>query len=73
MALEEIAYFPILGRPLLVWLGLSTIIFVILTAITGYFIFRGRLKINITWHFRLAYISIALAATHGILAMATGL
>jgi hypothetical protein len=65
--LEEISYYLILGLPFILYLGIITIIFFIITATLALFKRKGLIKISINWHYRLAYISIFLAIIHGIL------
>ena len=60
-----LGYTLILGKPLIFWLGLATFIFVLLTAILGYMVFKGK-KASFKWHTRLAWISLILAGLHGL-------
>ncbi len=65
--LEDITYYLILGIPFIVYIGIITITFIFLTAIIAILKRRGKIKISIKWHYRLAYVSILLATIHGIL------
>lgn len=64
---QEITYFLIFGIPFIVYLGIVTIIMFIITALLALLKKKGKIKISIKWHYRLAYISIILALIHGIL------
>jgi hypothetical protein len=67
MAFAEIAFFNVLGIPLLRLLGIATILLVIATATTGYFILKGKAKLS--QHKMLAIIAILVAIVHGLLAL----
>jgi dolichyl-phosphate-mannose--protein O-mannosyl transferase len=64
---QEITYFLIFGIPFIVYLGIVTVIIFIITALLALLKRKGKIKISIEWHYRLAYISIILALIHGIL------
>jgi hypothetical protein len=66
---ENITYYPIFNIPFIVYLGIITILFFLITAIIAVLKRRGKLKITIKWHYRLAYISLILGFIHGILAL----
>ena len=65
--LQEITYHLILGIPFIVYLGIITIFMFMITALLTLLKRKGKTKIKINWHFRLAYISIILAIIHGLL------
>jgi dolichyl-phosphate-mannose--protein O-mannosyl transferase len=65
--LQELSYYLIFGIPFIVYLGIVTIVFFVVTALIASLKRRKKIKIDIKWHFRLAYISIILAFIHGIL------
>jgi hypothetical protein len=69
LSLQAIAYTPILGRPLILWAGLTTLILLISTATVGALNMRGITTIPLVWHFRLAKLTILLALAHGILGL----
>lgn len=69
--ISELAYFPILGKPLVLYMGISTLILFICTASIGFMIFRG-VKIPFKYHPTMAGISIAVGIVHGILGVSTG-
>jgi cytochrome b561 len=65
---EQITYYLIFGLPLIIYLGIVTILFFFITATTALLKRKGKLKgLSIQWHFRLAYISLTLAIIHGVL------
>lgn len=65
--LRAIALFMILGKPLVVYLGIIVLIGFLITATIGMLILKGK-TIPLKYHFLLAKISIALAVIHGLLA-----
>ena len=66
-----IAYFPIfLGRPLIMYLGILTLLSLLFTAYAGYANFRGlRYAPPFSWHLKLAITTVALAIIHGSLGL----
>lgn len=67
--ITEIAYFTIFGKPLIMYFGILTLTSILITALIPILNRRGITKIPLKWHFRFAYISIALAFIHGILGL----
>lgn len=67
MAAMGIAYFPIFGKPLIMYLGIMTLFFLMATAAVAKLNAWGYRSIPFVWHHRLAAVSIALAVIHGIL------
>lgn len=67
--LEKITYFPILGKPLIMYLGIITLLSFLFTALIAVMNKKGISKINFKWHIRMAVTSIILALIHGILGM----
>lgn len=65
--LQEISYYSILGKPLFVYLGIAALLLLVIAAVIGYAVMKGKAKVDLKWHFRLAGLGIALAAIHGIL------
>jgi hypothetical protein len=49
---------------LIVYLGITTFIFLVFSFLTG----RRIIKVNIKWHKRLAYVVLGFALIHGVLA-----
>lgn len=72
-AAYAIAYFEILGRPVVFYLGIIAFFSFCFTASIALLNRRGIHKIPLKWHFRLAKISLGLAATHGLLAFLANL
>ena len=67
--LAEIAYTPFLGFPLIMWGGIITLLLFLAAATIPILNRRMRAKIPLKWHIRLAYIALALAFIHGMLAI----
>ena len=67
---QEITYYYFLGLPFIVYLGGITIFFFILTALLALLKRKGKLKISILWHYRLAFVSILLGVIHAVLGVA---
>jgi hypothetical protein len=65
--LQEITYYLIFGIPFIVYLGIITIIMFVITALFALLKRKGKIKISIKWHYRLAFISIFLGIIHGFL------
>jgi len=64
---RNIALFMILGKPLVVYLGIIIFIGFLTTAILGMLILKGK-KIPLKLHLLLARVSLVLALVHGFLA-----
>ena len=64
--LQEISYYLIFGKPVIMYLGIATLGLLLATATVGLLIFRGK-KIPFAWHPRLAACTIAVALVHGTL------
>ena len=64
--IQNIAYSLILGKPLIMYMGILTILFVIFTATVGILNYKGIKIIPFKWHLRLAVITIAFALIHAI-------
>lgn len=65
--LREITFFLILGKPLIMYLGIVTLSSFLITATIGYLSHRGNQTVSFKWHPRMAFISISLAVIHGLL------
>ena len=61
---HNLALFLIFGQPLIVYLGILTLLLVLSTATVGYLNFHGRFIIPFKWHPRLAFTTIAVALIH---------
>jgi uncharacterized membrane protein len=65
--IRQIAYFPIFGKPLILYGGIVTFLSLIITASLGYLIYSGKAKIKIKWHLVAAGLTLGLALVHGLL------
>jgi hypothetical protein len=65
--LQEISFYPIFGKPLLMYLGILTLAGFLCTASIAVLNRRGVHTIPFVWHPRLAVFSIACAVIHGML------
>lgn len=63
----SIAYYSILGKPLIFWAGILTFLSLVFTATIAMLNVRGINKINMKYHFLFAKVTIALAIFHAIL------
>ncbi|UUX91933.1 hypothetical protein [Methanoplanus endosymbiosus] len=64
--LYGIAYYYIAGMPLIVLIGLITLIFLFMTGTVVMLNKRGYHKIPMKWHFIFGKITVALGIIHGI-------
>ena len=64
---QEITYYLIGGIPFIVYLGVLTFILFFITGMIAMLRRKGKTKIPVQWHFRLAYLSLALGSLHLIL------
>lgn len=69
--LSEISYFSILGRPLIMYLGILTFLSVVSTASIPILKKRGFRRVSFRTHHRLAYTSLVLAVIHGVLGVSS--
>lgn len=65
--LQNITYFLIFGKPLIMYLGILTLLSFLITALIGLLIIKGIGKIPFRLHLIMAVISIILAIIHGTL------
>lgn len=65
--LRSITYFLIFGKPLIMYLGIITLVSFLFTATIAALNLKGIHNIPFKWHPRMARISIALAIVHGVL------
>lgn len=64
---KSIAYYLIFGKPLILYLGILTLLSFLFTASIAIMNLKGIHKIPFAWHHRMAIISISLALIHGTL------
>ena len=67
--LEQITFYPILGKPLIMYGGIFTMLAFAATGAVAIINQKGIRKIPFIWHTRLAYLSFALAIFHGLLGL----
>lgn len=65
--IAKIAYFIILGKPLVFYLGIISLLLFIATATIAILNIKGINKIPFVWHPRLAIIAITVALIHALL------
>jgi hypothetical protein len=68
--LQDISYYLIFGRPLILYLGIITFCSFMVTASIPLLRRYGMAKIPFPWHMRMAGFSIALGLLHGALGIA---
>ena len=64
---QEITFYLIGGIPFIVYLGIVTFLLFSITGMIAILRRRGKTKLSVQWHFRLAYLSLAFGAFHLIL------
>lgn len=65
--LRNITYYPILGKPLIMYLGIITLLALLFAAYIAFMNMKGKSKIPLKWHFIVAKIAIILAIIHAAL------
>ena len=65
----DIAYYPLLGVPLVKWFGILAILCFALTAAISILNRRKIRFIPFKWHPRMAYVSLIVAALHALLVL----
>ncbi len=65
--LKDVTYFLIFGKPIIMYLGILTLLSFLVTASIGFLNYHGIHKIPFKWHPRMAALSLSLAFIHGIL------
>ena len=64
---NDITFYPILGKPAILWGGVFTGLCFLATAAIGFLTVKGIRRFPFSWHSKMAYLSIALALIHGVL------
>lgn len=64
---QDITYFPVFGKPLIMYLGILTLLAFLFTASIAVITLKGIRTIPFKWHPRCAVFSILLALVHGLL------
>jgi len=60
----SLAYFMILGIPLVIWLGIVTFLCLITTVTPGILVVKGSYHLPFKWHMRMAAITIFFVTIH---------
>jgi hypothetical protein len=61
---QEITFYLIGGIPFIVYLGILTFVLFFTTGMIAILRRRGKTKIPVHWHFRLAYLSLVIGGIH---------
>lgn len=64
---RDISYFLIFGKPVIMYVGIITLVSFLFTATIGFLNLKGIHKIPFSWHPKMAALSIILAVIHGIM------
>jgi len=67
--LRNIALIPVLGKPLVVYFGILTLLLFLFTALIAVLNIKGIQKIPVKWHPIMARVSIVFALIHALLAV----
>jgi hypothetical protein len=67
--LRNFSYYPIFGLPLVLYIGIIALLFILTAGVLGYLIFKGHTNIPIKLHKLMAAIGISIALIHGTLAI----
>ena len=65
--LTNITYYLILGKPLIMYIGILTLLLLLSTATLGFMIFRGIGSVDIKWHHRMAVTTLCIEIIHATL------
>lgn len=66
---QEVTYYLIFGLPFILYLGIITFSLFFITALIAFLRRKGKTKLSVQWHYRLAYVSIGLGIIHGLLGL----
>jgi len=64
--MANLAYTLVLGKPLILYLGIFTLFSFSFTALVGYLNYKGKSFLPLKWHLRLALLSLLLAVLHAL-------
>ncbi len=67
--LQDLSYYLLFGLPFILYLGVVVILLLFFTALIAFLRKKGKTKISVQWHYRLAYITIVLGSIHGLLSL----
>lgn len=68
MVFQSFSYYTILGLPVIVYMGLITLILLLSTATLGYMVFTGKGNIKVRTHLRMAVLTVIFALVHAFFA-----
>lgn len=66
---EEITYMLVFGLPLIVYSGIFALILFFSAAALVHLKRKGKVKIAVQWHFRLAYLALFIGLFHAVFAL----
>ena len=69
MVFNQITYFQILGKPLIMYIGIITLLALLFTASISIASKKGIRWVPFEWHPRMARLTIALAIIHGLMGL----
>jgi len=69
--LSQIAYYMILNKPLIFYLGIATYLLFLFTALIPILNNKNVWDIRFIWHIRIAKIAVAIATVHGLMGILT--
>jgi len=64
---NDIIYYEIMGKPLIMYGGIITFLLFFTTASIGFLTIKGIKRFPLNWHTRMAYLSIAVGLLHAAL------
>jgi len=64
--LKEIAFYTILGKPLIMYGGLLAFIMLMTTGVIGFLVHQGKIGLSINWHINFARVTLLLAFLHAV-------
>ncbi len=64
--IHKAAFFPIFGHPLIIYIGILTVVCILCTATIGLLNYKGIKIIPFKWHIIFAVTTISLALVHGL-------
>ncbi len=66
---EDLSYALIGGLPVIVYLGVLTLILAVIAMSIGGLHIRRKIKLSVKWHFWFAYLAIIVGLIHGVLGL----
>ena len=65
--MADIIFYPILGKPLFIWVGLAGMVILLTAGLLGYQVSKGKAKMS--WHVNMARLAIIIGLLHGLAAI----